>query len=83
MYDLGRVRLDVENFCSELGNEWYLNLAGLKDKMNLSAIYEKYNRLFTKELILRVKNERKQASGEEERFVLTKRKRLILLVVYF
>lgn len=41
MYDLERVRLDVENFCSELGNEWYLNLAGLKDKMNLSAIYEK------------------------------------------
>jgi len=39
VYDLEEVRLDVENFCSELGNEWYLDLAGLKDEMNFSAIY--------------------------------------------
>jgi hypothetical protein len=48
MYDLEEVRLDVENFCSELGNEWFLSLAGLKDKMNFSAIYARMFKIRTK-----------------------------------
>ena len=47
--------------------EWYLNWAGLKEEMNLSPIYNKYKHLFTKELILAVKEKRKQAKGEEDR----------------
>lgn len=66
MYNLERIRLDTENFCSELNREWYLNLAGLKDETNLSAVYEKYSHLFTKELILGVRDGRKKAKGEEE-----------------
>jgi len=67
MYDWNEIRQDVENFCSEMEREWYLNWAGLKEVMNLSAIYDKYRHLFTKELILAVKEERRHAKGEEER----------------
>ena len=67
MYDWNRIRRDVEDFCSEMEKEWYLNWAGLKEEMNLSAIYNRYKHLFTKELILEVKEKRKHAKGEEER----------------
>lgn len=62
-----KIRLDVENFSTEYQREWFLNWAGLKEEMNLSAIYEKYGRLFTKPIILEVKEKRKRAKGEEER----------------
>jgi len=65
--DLDKIRLDVENFSTEREREWFLNWAGLKTEMNISAIYEKYGHLFTKPLILEVKERRKRASGEEER----------------
>ena len=67
MYDWNKIRRDVENFCSEMEKEWYLNWAGLKEEMNLSPIYNKYKHLFTKDLILAVKEKRKQSKGEEER----------------
>jgi len=67
MYDWNKIRRDVENFCSEMEKEWYLNWAGLKEEMNLSPIYNKYEHLFTKDLILAVKEKRKQSKGEEER----------------
>jgi len=67
MYDLEKIRIEVENFCSNINKEWYLNWAGLKDELNISAVYEKYKHLFNKELILEIKNRRKQASGEDER----------------
>jgi len=67
MYDWNKIRRDVENFCSEMEKEWYLNWAGLKEEMNLSPIYNKYKHLFTKKLILAVKEKRKHAKGEEER----------------
>lgn len=67
MYDWNRIRRDVDNFCSEMEREWYLNWAGIKEEMNLSAIYDKYENLFSKELILVVKEKRKHAKGEEER----------------
>jgi oligoendopeptidase F len=67
MTDWTRIRLDVENFSTEKEREWFLNWAGLKTEMNISAIYEKYGHLFTKPLILEVKEKRKQAKGEEER----------------
>jgi oligoendopeptidase F len=67
MVDWNKIRVDVENFATEKEREWFLNWAGLKEEMNLSAIYEKYGHLFTKPLILEVKEKRKQAKGEEER----------------
>ena len=67
MVDWNKVRLDVENFATEKEREWFLNWAGLKEEMNLSAIYKKYRHLFTKPLILEAKEKRKRAKGEEER----------------
>ncbi len=67
MYDWSRIRRDLENFCSEMEKEWYLNWAGLKEEMNLSAIYDKYEYLFTRELILAVKEKLRNTRGEEER----------------
>lgn len=67
MYNLDKIRIDVGNFCSDVNKEWYLNWAGLKDELNVSAIYEKYRHLFSKELMLEIKNRRKRASGEDER----------------
>lgn len=67
MYDLEKIRIEVENFCSSINKEWYLNWAGLKDELNISATYKKYEHLFNKELILEIKERRKQASGEDER----------------
>jgi oligoendopeptidase F len=67
MVDWNKIRLDVEDFATEKEREWFLNWAGLKEEMNLSAIYEKYWHLFTKPIILEVKEKRKRAKGEEER----------------
>jgi len=67
MYDLDKIKIDVGNFCSNINKEWYLNWAGLKDELNVSAIYEKYRHLFSKELILEIRNRRNQASREDER----------------
>lgn len=67
MYDLDRIRIDVRNFCRDINKEWYLNWAGLKDELNVSAIYDEYKHLFSKELVLEVGNRRNQASGEDER----------------
>jgi oligoendopeptidase F len=65
--DWNKIRLDVENFSAEREREWFFNYAGLKQEMNISAIYEKYGQLFTKPLILEVKEKRKHAKGEEAR----------------
>ena len=69
MFDWDKVRLDVEKFYTEIQREWYLNWAGLKDELNISAIYEKYKHLFTKELISDVRDARRRVAGEEERML--------------
>lgn len=67
MIDWNKIRLDVENFNTEKERELFLNWAGLKEEMNLAAIFEKYRHLFTKPLILEIKEKRKHAKGEEKR----------------
>ena len=67
MSALDKIRDDIENFSSAMNKEYYLNQAGLKDELNISAIYERYKHLFNQQLILETKNKRKQASGEDER----------------
>jgi len=65
MHNLDDIRRSLEIFFIESAQETYLHLSGLKAESNLSSIYEKYKHLFTKELVLRIKDERKLASGEE------------------
>lgn len=67
MSDWNKIKLNVENFSTEIEKEVFLNWNGLKTEMNISAIYEKYRHLFTKPLILEVKEKREHAKGEEER----------------
>jgi len=67
MINLDKIRADVENFSSEMNLEYFLNYAGLKDELNVSAIYEKYSRLFDKKLITEITKQRKRATGEDER----------------
>jgi len=67
MVDWNKIRHDVEDFSMEKERELFLNWAGLKTEMNISAIYEKYSHLFTKSLIQEVKEKRKHAKDEEER----------------
>jgi len=69
--DLNKIRQDVEDFSTEREREWFLNWAGLKSEMNISAIYEKYRHLFTKPIILEVKEKRKLVKNEEEKRKLT------------
>ena len=65
--DLSEIRDGVENFCMEVEREWYLNRAGLKDELNVSAVYTRYAYLLEKGLISDVRRRRRRSSGEEER----------------
>jgi oligoendopeptidase F len=67
MHNLDKIRADIDDFNGEINREYYLNGAGLKDELNISAIYTKYKHLFDKRLILEVQKKRKQARGEDER----------------
>ncbi|MBX5326491.1 MAG: hypothetical protein ACQXXH_05205 [Candidatus Bathyarchaeia archaeon] len=67
MVNLDRIRLDVENFSSEMNLEYFLTHAGFKEESNISAIYEKYAHLFDKKLIVTLAGMRKQARDEDER----------------
>lgn len=44
----------AEEFICELTREYYENRAGLKDTLNASEIYEKYQDLFEKESVLQL-----------------------------
>lgn len=48
---LKRLRSDAESFYSELSWEFYLEGAGLKDRVNLSEIYDKYSHLADVQLV--------------------------------
>lgn len=67
MMSLEEIRREVENFNSDIDREYYLNWAGLKDEMNLSAIYDRYASLFDADLIDEVRTRRRDATGEEAR----------------
>ncbi|HVP41283.1 MAG TPA: hypothetical protein VMS95_04955 [Candidatus Krumholzibacteriaceae bacterium] len=67
MHNLDKIRVDVDHFNGEIDKEYYLNGAGLKNELNISAVYTKYKHLFDKRLIVEVQKKRKQAKGEDER----------------
>jgi len=50
-----------------MNKEYYLNNAGLKDEFNTSAIYERYECLFDKQLIIETRGRREHASDEDRR----------------
>jgi len=51
----------------EATDEYYQNWAGLKEELNISQIFQKYNRLFTPDNMAAVKRTREASSGEEYR----------------
>ncbi len=65
--DIERVRSDLEEFTSLLDEEYYLNGAGLKDRIEAAKIYEKYAHLFNRTLLDEVQKQSRSAQGEEER----------------
>ncbi len=65
--DLEKIRKDAEAFTKELDEEYYQNLAGFKDELNISGIYQKYGYLFGREAVDYVKGLRDSAEGEEKR----------------
>ena len=65
--DISQIERDYEQFVKEATNEYYQNWAGLKEDLNISQIFEKYNQLFTPENIAAVKRIREASSGDEGR----------------
>ena len=67
MLDLTKIERSIDSFLALTEKEIYLNWAGLKEELNLSSIYEKYDWLFQKDLLLQVKSLMKRSSGEQKR----------------
>jgi oligoendopeptidase F len=67
MLDIESIRSDLEEFTSQAVEEYYLNGAGLKDKAEISKIYERFAHLFNRDIIDLVQQHAKSAQGEEER----------------
>jgi len=67
MINLDQIRRDVDNFSGDMDREYYLNSAGLKDELNVSAVFAKYQHLFDKRLIAEVQELRKKSRGEEDK----------------
>ncbi len=65
--DLEKIRKDAEAFTKELDEEYYQNLAGFQDELNISGIYQKYGYLFGKDAVDYVKALRDRSEGEEKR----------------
>jgi hypothetical protein len=57
----------LERFIEELAYEYYLNLAGLKDELNVSSIYSKYDLFSNPSAIRELKDKAMQAEGEARR----------------
>lgn len=65
--DIEQIRSDLEEFNGVLDKEYYLNGAGLKDRLESAKIYEKYAHLFTRDILDKVRKQSNSADAEEER----------------
>lgn len=65
--DITQIERDYEEFVKEATNEYYQNWAGLKEELNISQIFQKYNQLFTPDNMGAVKRTREASSGDEYR----------------
>lgn len=63
---LEEYRNDFAAFHAALTRQYYLYLAGLKDRLELSAIYDRYSDLFTKDAIARLRRELEETSEHFE-----------------
>ncbi len=52
MRDIEPIRAELEKFTQEIEKEQYDNLSGQKEDLNTSAIYSKYNGIFTDETLV-------------------------------
>lgn len=68
MKDIEAIRADLEKFTEEIEREVYENRSGQKDDLNTSAIYARYDHVFTDErLIEEVRNRAPYYHGAERR----------------
>ena len=65
--DMSQIERGYEEFSKEVSNEYYQNWAGLKEELNISRIFMKYNELFTPDNIATIKRTREASSGDEHR----------------
>ncbi len=65
--DIEKIRKDAEAFTKEIEEEYYQNLGGFKDELNISSIYDKYAHLFTRDVVDFLRKLRDGAEGEEKR----------------
>lgn len=65
--DIEKIRKDAELFTREMEEEYYQNLGGWKDELNLSAIYDKYAHLFQRSTVDAIRKIRDSSEGEERR----------------
>lgn len=66
MRDIEPIRAELEKFTQEIEKEHYDNLSGQKDDLNTTAIYDKYNGIFTDEtLVEEVKGRRVYQRGPD------------------
>jgi hypothetical protein len=65
--DIEKYKINAENFLSELDKEYYLHFAGLKEELNIGAIYNKYGELFLVEYFNLIKELKDKTKGEDRK----------------
>lgn len=68
--EIDKISHRAESFFNEISEEYYLSAAGLKEESNLSAIYEKYEDLSSKELITELVESSSEDGSSREQFQL-------------
>ena len=66
--EIDKISHRAESFFNEISEEYYLSAAGLKEESNLSAIYEKYEDLSSKELITELVESSSEDGSSREQF---------------
>ena len=62
--DIEKYKINAENFLAGLDKEYYLHFAGLKEELNIGAIYDKFGELFLLEYFNLIKELKDKAKGE-------------------
>jgi oligoendopeptidase F len=65
--DIERLRRESEKFIRAMEKEYYSNWAGLKDRMNTSAIFRRHKTIFERKALTNLKKAKTGASREERR----------------
>jgi hypothetical protein len=66
-WNLDEYRRDAELFCEEIHRDYYLQGAGHKPDLEVEAIYERHEALFSREAVERIGELRHSVQGDEER----------------